>query len=879
MAYDVYIHTTSTGKTIMSAPRIISIAWLVLLVLQANFALCGISGKIAGQVLDAENGKPLPAVNIILEGSRLGSATDLDGNFSIINIPAGEYTLIVSCVGYQEIRYEGVKVNPDLTTWMNIRMKRTVLQAAEEIVIQVEPELLRFDMTNKMSLLESREIMNFPALDLQNVLKSQAGFTEDAQGEIHVRGGRSREILYIVDGMPLKDPMTGQAALDVNPDAVQEMAILSGTYNAEYGDAMSAVVNIITREPGRKLSAQMEYITPYLNPSPYRRKDWGGGGTDERRDSATGESLYDVPTVANLVDPAVPLQGLLSGTLSGPLPISDRLGFTLSGRYRKEDSYLPFGYDVEHQGSGKLRYTASSRLRFTLAGDVSRQQYQNYNHSWRYLPEGYRRTDRFADYVSLQAVHTPAANLFYTLNLYYLKQKEKTGVGDKSPDQYQEGQSDGEFYSAYDDNLYRRSSSATYGAKLDVSLETEKAHALKFGLDLKQYRLTDTTYIEPWLGGLNSVTRYNRWADEYAAYIQDKIELRYLVVNLGLRLDYINPRAEFWTDPMDPGSRISPVDPHYQLSPRIGLAHPVTSTTMLHFAYGHFFQKPNFREVYYNAQYWTEPELMLALDYPLVGNPRVKPQKSVAYEAGVKQALGEDLALDVNLWYKDVTDLLATTEVRSYPYHYVIYDNADYASIRGIDLTLHRRFRNGFSANLNYAFSVATGNRSDPTSGYWDAYTQENPPNRETYLDFDRRHDLALNLDFFIGDKEGPRWHGLYILENTGLNVLFSAASGMPYTPFIGPTVEVEENSARMGWTTSLDAEIRKSFKYQRISTTFILQIQNLFDARNDLQVWPRTGKPWDDGWEGLFASFDSAHDPSHIGPPRLIRAGLRFEF
>ncbi len=852
---------------------------IIILMLPAELLQAGTIGKIAGRVTDAEEKSPLFAANVVLEGTPLGAAADLQGDFLIMNVPAGTYTLIASSVGYQQARYQGVVVNPDLTTHLDIQLKRQVLQSAEEVVVQVEPELLRFDMTNKMVLVEARDIQDFPAVDLQEVLKSQAGFTEGAGGEIHVRGGRSQEVLYIVDGMPLKDPMTGQAGILLNPEAVQEMVVLSGTYNAEYGDAMSAVINVITRNPTEKFSGQLEYLSPYLNSSPYRSQDWGGAGTDALRDPVTGASLYEEPTVENLIDPNIPVLGILSGAIAGPIPLHHDLGFAASGRYRKEDSYLPFGYNVEHQGLAKLRYQIFPAMKLTGIADFSRQQFQGYSHSWRYNSEGYRQHDRQTGYFSLQLVHTPRTNLFYTANIYYLRQREKTGVGNKSPSMYNEGQSTGEFFFANDDNIYQRTYSRTYGGKVDFNLQAFKTQDVKFGIDLKQHHLADTTYIEPWPGGINAVTRYDRWADEYAAYLQDKIELRYLVVNLGVRLDYVDPRCDFWSDPQDPNSAMSTVSPHYQISPRIGLAHPVTASTVLHFAYGHFFQKPNFREVYYNSQYWTQPDLMLELDYPLVGNPRVKPQRTIAYEAGLKQALGTDLSLDVNLWYKDVTDLLATTEVRSYPYHYIIYDNADYASIRGFDLTLHRRFRDNFSANLNYTFSVATGNRSDPTSGYWDAYTQENPPNRETYLDFDRRHDLSFDLDYLVAKAEGPKILGVYPLENAGFNVLLTASSGMPYTPYVGPTVDVEENSARMGWTTRFDMELRRTFKVAPVSTTLILQVENLFDAQYPLSVWSRTGKPWDDGWEGLFASYDSQRNPANVGAPRLIRGGLRVEF
>jgi len=245
-----------------------------------GLVFAGISGKIAGQVKDAATGEPLPGCNLQIVGTTLGAASNSDGDFFILNVPPGQYQVRATMMGYQSFNYKNVQVMSDFTTRLNFELKTTVLELGEEVTIVAERPLVQKDITSKVSIVSSREIANMPVNDFQDVLTTKAGFTRDASGEIHVRGGRSGEISYQIDGMIVQDPLYGGFKSMVNEDAIDEMVVLSGTFNAEYGNAMSSVVNIVTKEGNPDFSGKLEYTSPMLNASPYRKQNPFGGVQD-----------------------------------------------------------------------------------------------------------------------------------------------------------------------------------------------------------------------------------------------------------------------------------------------------------------------------------------------------------------------------------------------------------------------------------------------------------------------------------------------------------------------------------------------------------------------------------------------------------------------
>jgi hypothetical protein len=221
--------------------------------------------------------------------------------------------------------------------------------------------------------------------------------------------------------------------------------------------------------------------------------------------------------------------------------------------------------------------------------------------------------------------------------------------------------------------------------------------------------------------------------------------------------------------------------------------------------------------------------------------------------------------IDVTLFLKDIKNLLSTTEVRMFPYNYIIYTNEDFGSVQGIDVTLQRELVSNIGFSINYTYQVARGNRSFAMQGFYDVYTGLPERIKEYYLDFDRRHTLASTFQFLL-------------TERGGVGVNFRIASGLPYTPYISEGVVVEENSARMAWSYSLDVLLHQGFKVGGALLEFFISATNLTDAKNPLYVYSRSGEPWVTGEEagGLMGSQDYIIDPSNVGQRRTIKAGLR---
>ena len=840
---------------------------LLILIILIGFTLstlAGTTGKISGTVKDADTNEPLPGCNIVIEGTDLGAASNLEGQFIILNITPGIYTVRASMIGYKNYIISNVHIVADLTTQLEYLMESQILEMDEDIIVTAERPLIRKDETSKVAIVSSEEILNMPVRTLQGILTTKAGFTTGAKGDLHVRGGRTGELAYMVDGVKMEDPLYGEYSETFNKDAINEMVIISGTFNAEYGDAMSGIVNIITRDGGDAFHGRLEYTSPMLNNSPYRSSNPFPGVEDESE--YTEESVYDRSDVYML--------GTLRGSFEGP--ILSNLTFFLSGFVNNEDSYLPHGYSLATDGFGKITYFASPTLKLALSGQISQSENQGYSHRWKYLSQNQTHSTINTNRQVLMLTHTINSNLFYIVNVSRFENGLKVQVQDKLPSEYEIGKT-GEtvyFYVQGDDSRYADNNTVTYRGIVDATFQANNYHQFKTGLQLVSHNINVYEEQAPWPSGAQFKDDYTKEPFEFAAYIQDKIEYDYLIVNVGLRYDYVDPKATMWPDINRFGyfdennnwilAEEVEVEPKTQFSPRIGLAHPITEDAVLHFAYGHFFQIPDYNSLYYNIS----KDLSTAL--PLVGNPDIKAQKTVSYEAGIKYRLGENWALDATAWYKDINDLLSTLHISYLSQDYVVFFNSDYASVQGIDITFNKRYSNYFSGSIDYTYMVAKGNNSDPLGGFIDAFTEEEVPHREYFLDFDQRHSFALNLNFFIPDKHG-------LLSDFNLNLIFRASSGLPYTPYVDPTVRIDVNSGRKPWISTFDFRAQKLIKFGGVSTALFLEVTNLFDTQNVSFVYSRTGKPFDNGQPGLVGSSpDANYNPAHVGPPRIIRLGAQ---
>jgi hypothetical protein len=202
--------------------------------------LGGVTGKITGKITDKETGDPLYGSNIMLDETSLGCAADAEGYYTIINVPPGTYNLHATMMGYQTLIVKNVRVNIDQTTSIDLSLPQTVLESAESVTIVADRPLVRKDMTSSLASVSNSDINALPVQTINDVLELQAGITKSGSSgeDLHIRGGRSGEIAFWVDGVAVTDVYNGDMGVVVENSSIQELQVISGTFNAEYIRAM-----------------------------------------------------------------------------------------------------------------------------------------------------------------------------------------------------------------------------------------------------------------------------------------------------------------------------------------------------------------------------------------------------------------------------------------------------------------------------------------------------------------------------------------------------------------------------------------------------------------------------------------------------------------
>jgi len=860
----------------------VSFAIIFFLLFISSITFAGTRGKIVGSVIDKSTKEPISDVNLYLEGTRLGAATDSDGYFIILNLLPGNYTLVVQHLGYQTQKIDDIKVAADLTTRVNFELQEVTLESDESVVVTAEKPLIRPDNTAKLSIVDGSEIVTMPVQNLNEVVASRSGITTDADGNLHFRGGRTAEVLYLVDGQPVDNPVmsnpldVSSSAL-VNNYAIQELQILSGTFNAEYGTAMSGIVNIVTNEGSNQIKAKIEVTSSNLNSSPYRKQNALVQDANPIYDQENNLRLeYKDVNALDIFDPSIPAEGNLTGFLSGPLPA--RFGnFFLSGDYRNENSWRPHGYNFRRTLFGKLTFPIGIN-KLNLSIQYSDQNLQNYDHRYKYLPENQGHWDNKSTRYALKYNHVFTRNSYAALNVSYLDGKSLYRVKDLNYTEYifPELDENLEFVVGGNSQNHTDLKSKTLNLRADGFLQLNRHHEFKVGMESNLFHIDAFDYSKE---GDNEdeffLNTYNKKPLTASAYLQDKIEYGSFIINAGLRGDYVDSKGVSLRDIEDPFSGLESSKPEFKISPRLGIAYPISENTVFHFSYGHFLQFPNFQLIYQNLQFLNPDELAQAR-IALIGNPNVQSQKTVAYEFGVSQKIGQNIAIDLTAYSKDISDLLGTIYVENL-YRYSIFTNNDFARVQGIDISIRKRLSSYWSAQFEYTFGVARGNESSPTEEAYNIFEGRERSIKEFYLDFDRTHDFALNLSFVLPRGFGPGLAGLHPFQNINLFVLGQFSSGLPYTPVSDDRTKLfEKNSARMPWTNTVDLRLEKFFPASRFTFSVFLQIINLFDRLNPFIVQPRTGRIWDDGKSTLFGTGeDFLHNPGDVGQPRLIKLGF----
>ena len=930
---------------------------MFVVLLLTSAASAGTTGKISGTIKDSQTGEALIGANVVVEGTSIGAAADINGFYVLLNISPGTYTLVASAVGYHKQSITNVSVSSDLTTAIDFSLLSSVVEE-KEVVVTAERPLVQKDLTATTAIVNGDQIAALPVTEVGAILSLQAGFVAGS-----LRGGRSGEVAYWIDGVPITDAYDGGQVVEVNKSLVQELQLVSGAFNAEYGQAMSGIVNIATKEGGSKLAGGAGvYIGQYVTSS-------------EKTFDSLGHQTSDLFPGLNKFKPTSIRNAEFN--LNGPV-IGNDLTFFGNGRYiyfggwlnginrfnpsnvsytdstgafhlyrdpsgKGDSSIVSLNSSERYYGQGKLTWRASSVLKVT--GDfiydyTKSKPYGSSNEgdrSYFYDPNGLGDDYNTSNTFIFQLTHTLNSNTFYTIGGSVFEKEYKHYLYSDpqdplyvNPKILQTTDDSYSFLTGGTDMNHTLHRTNTILVKADLTTQMNETNLVKFGVEGRRHRLlydsytlqpiqaesdfnfaSDNPYITTQVPDISSDFHdyYEHHPVELSSYIQDKMEFKSLIVNIGIRFDYFQPDGKVLNDPTDP-SIYNPIKPENrffddngngiqdpgeatktvadrlaywyhkasaksQLSPRLGFSFPITARGIVHFSYGHFFQTPRFERLYENPDFKIP-----AGTIPVVGNADLSPEQTINGELGLQQQLTDDVSLDATAYLRDIRNLTGTRgdliNVFGGSQQYVRYVNSDFGFVKGIVLTLDKRFSGGFNATVDYTFQIARGTASDPQEAKNALASGQQPEVQLTPLGWDQRHTLNTTVTY-----SATVW---------GVSAIGQYGSGTPYTP--RATTDISSlltNSQSKPSYFDLDVRTFYQFKFSELTFVAFLRVFNILDIRNETSVFNDTGRAGFTTDEEIAAASNVKQRintldqffayPTHYSEPRRIELGMNLEF
>ncbi len=619
-----------------------------------SVATAGTTGKVMGTVMD-EKGDPLPGASVVLEGTQRGATTDADGFYVIVSMDPDVYKATASMVGYHSSTQEQVVVRADFTTTLNFRLREQALELEEMVVVAERPPV-EPDKTESRYVVSSEQIRRTPIIrDVQQFVELEAGVAVD--GTQFLRGAPPDETSFVVDGLRMQQSdkriysgldsgsylswnAPGTAWwMGVNTDAVQEISVITGGMNAEYGNAMSGVVQLVTRDGQSDYHGEVEYRL-----TPAGKKHWGTNVYDAPEHK--GNAKWDDPEWVSEVDPETGrlVHQRLSytdwrshyydGFLSGPL--LGQSSFFVSARHVDQAAPLPGRANrtpTNIRTTAKLTIAPGSNVKFRLGWVYDYSEYWRGGRSpnWAGVTNVTRSTGRHLfipdgspggkvpspeNMLYATWTHTVSPKTFYEIKVsHYVSREDSSETTGKTTSDQRTDKS-GHFYLGRERMWnYTIAEQKRTTLKVDLSSQFRKGHFIKTGVEFVKYSNWFTWEVMFPDGqkaiefiGKGGVPGEGQTPTELGFYVQDKMEFEGLIVNAGLRFDmfygidapFYGGFRSFMYDSVSKFQHIpySRLEPWTSWSPRLGISHPITDRSAMHFSYGHFAQTHGFRRMF-----------------------------------------------------------------------------------------------------------------------------------------------------------------------------------------------------------------------------------------------------------------------------------------
>ena len=801
-------------------------------------------GRVTGKVTE-KGGAPIAFANVIILGTKQGTQTDENGSFVLVGVPVGSQQIQVQPLGYDK-QVQSVQISAGATATLNFAFSSSkIVKTIEEIEVRAEKRIDVKSSTTTHSI-TAEKLKELPVDNLREAVATKAGVVSQG-GELFFRGGRSGEVKFQFDGVEVTDPLGGRGPNIANL-AVAGTEIRTGGFDAEYGNALSGVISVNTREGTDQFRGEVRWDTDrYGDPSKtfnnYDRFTFGFGG----------------PTPIKKLTYYATYEGTFSDTYL-------RSSLTKS-RHTLLD-FLQFGFRQSNSinTNFKLAYRASPRHKLTFETINNHSIRTDYNHLW--SREGYvkvtydtlpgnppRVNPRYGTWSGTQddstfvymnmPDHTPTTDDRYqqftgvwtnqisdksvwTTRLASVHFKTLNSVQGKEPWQYEVRSPDywsGNTTTGTEQNLYfathgdfpayLRRNTTTYTLKSDFSTRKVKQHTMKTGIEVKYNRVENLSLSLPNSenNGLPGATRssFLNYNPEGAAYVQDRWEFEGLVLNAGLRYDMFTPGDQVATRDLPSGRRYK-----QQVSPRLGVAYPLSDKDVLSFSYGRTYQTPSRSFVFENRGTGSAVNTQ--------GNPDLEPETNISYQAGVQHLFSRDLSGQFSVFFKDIYGLITTRQNPLDPDQTTYFDNGDYASARGFEASFIKSFSHKFSAEINYTYQIATGVASDPNQAlqFFNGGRLYLPISEQP-LRWDQRTTLSVQGTI----RDPGKW---------GLRMLWVYGSGFPFTPTFRNDRRPDpklEFSRRQPANSNLTLDGDKYYRIWGQNVTVFVDARNVLGVRN----------------------------------------------
>ncbi len=532
--------------------------------------------------------------------------------------------------------------------------------------------------------------------------------------------------------------------------------------------------------------------------------------------------------------------------------ITGNIKLTLSGLYGEVYSVSPYNWTTTPTGRVLQDNSEIADLLSTTDGSAML-----------YVPAYYSPSAIYRSMIGLKLTHVLSEPTYYEVSLQYnanryrttqMELRDTSKVNEVLPGYfldeapfgywgYGTGGIEGVMRTGGWQNLGRdHSDNSTIQSHFDLTSQINRHNQIKTGLSfaLNDYDINSTTFspsMDTWTRSMiYHVTPYR-----LGAYFQDKMEFEGFIANIGMRLDLSDPNSDqFVLSDYDKYYKAgygklleeevpeTKVDPKWNLSPRLGVSHPISENSKLYFNYGHFQSEPSS-----TYRFRLQRESSGLVTY--IGNPNLGLERTIAYELGYAHNLFNMFLLNLAAYYKDVTNQINWIyyqNINSSVQYYKTANN-NYADIRGFEITLTKRVGKWMTGFINYTYDVQANGYFDIQRYYEDPNAQRNYLKDNPYVTkAEPRPYARANLEFHTPSKWGPQWLSDFPLAEWTMNLLVDWKTGS-YTTYNPQNILFVKNNVQWRDWFNVDLRLSKIIHIRKFDVQFYLDVENLLNLKH----------------------------------------------